>query len=469
MENFSSAVNKDYVVTKTLIRAAIVASLGGLLFGFDTAVIAGTTSSIETLFSLSDWSMGFVVSSALIGTIIGTLVSSKPGDIWGRRQSLKVLGVLFIVSALGCAFAWDYWSLCIFRFIGGLAIGGSSVLGPMYIAEISPAKLRGRLVILFQFNVCLGILLAYLSNAMIEVLNLDVLHVQWRVMLGMGALPAIVFTAMLYTIPRSPRWLILVNRYDEARKVLQQIGEVHVDKEMAEITASLQSHAGHVKEKLFQKKYLYPIFLGVAVAAFNQFSFVNGFLYYLNDTLNEIGAKFGGKFQPVIIGVANLIAVTVALLTIDKMGRKKLLLIGSWGAAIPLALCAYIAWSRNLTELFPWSIATFILFFSYSQGAVIWVYISEVFPNKVRSKGLSLGSFTHWALAAIAAQVYPVIVAIPTIGLSIPFMVGAIMMIVQFFVVWFLFVETKGVPLEQLEEKLGVTSKTKTSPIQSEA
>lgn len=469
MENFSSAVNKDYVVTKTLIRAAIVASLGGLLFGFDTAVIAGTTSSIETLFSLSDWSMGFVVSSALIGTIIGTLVSSKPGDIWGRRQSLKVLGVLFIVSALGCAFAWDYWSLCIFRFIGGLAIGGSSVLGPMYIAEISPAKLRGRLVILFQFNVCLGILLAYLSNAMIEVLNLDVLHVQWRVMLGMGALPAIVFTAMLYTIPRSPRWLILVNRYDEARKVLQQIGEVHVDKEMAEITASLQSDAGHVKEKLFQKKYLYPIFLGVAVAAFNQFSFVNGFLYYLNDTLNEIGAKFGGKFQPVIIGVANLIAVTVALLTIDKIGRKKLLLIGSWGAAIPLALCAYIAWSRNLTELFPWSIATFILFFSYSQGAVIWVYISEVFPNKVRSKGLSLGSFTHWALAAIAAQVYPVIVAIPTIGLSIPFMVGAIMMIVQFFVVWFLFVETKGVPLEQLEEKLGVTSKTKTSPIQSEA
>ncbi len=458
MKNVSTST-KDYIITKTLIRAAIVASLGGLLFGFDTAVIAGTTSSIETLFNLSEWSMGFVVSSALIGTIIGTLVSSKPGDIWGRRQSLKMLGFLFVVSALGCAFAWNYWSLCIFRLIGGLAIGGSSVLGPMYIAEISPAKLRGRLVILFQFNVCLGILLAYLSNALIEVLNLDALHVQWRVMLGMGALPAVIFTAMLYTIPRSPRWLMLVNKDDEARSVLQQIGEVQIDKEMEEIKASLQSDAGQFKEKLFQKKYLYPIFLGVAVAAFNQFSFVNGFLYYLNDTLNEIGAKFGGKFQPVIIGLANLIAVTVALLTIDKIGRKKLLLIGSWGAAIPLALCAYIAWSRNFIELFPWSIATFILFFSYSQGAVIWVYISEVFPNKVRSKGLSLGSFTHWALAAIAAQVYPVIVAIPTIGLSIPFVVGAIMMVVQFFVVWFWFVETKGVPLEQLEEKLGVTSK----------
>ncbi|MFT3749519.1 MAG: sugar porter family MFS transporter [Agriterribacter sp.] len=451
--------NKDYIVTKTLIRAAIVASLGGLLFGFDTAVIAGTTSSIEKLFQLSDWSMGFVVSSALIGTIIGTLVSSKPGDIWGRRQSLKVLGFLFVISALGCAFAWDYWSLCFFRLIGGLAIGGSSVLGPMYIAEISPAKLRGRLVILFQFNVCLGILLAYLSNALIEVLNLDVLHVQWRVMLGMGAVPAVIFTVMLYTIPRSPRWLVSVNKYDEARKVLEQIGEVQIDREMEEIKTSLKSNVGQFKEKLFQRKYLYPIFLGVAVAAFNQFSFVNGFLYYLNDTLNEIGAKFGGKFQPVIIGVANVIAVSIALLTIDKIGRKKLLLIGSWGAAIPLALCAYIAWSRNLIELFPWGIATFILFFSYSQGAVIWVYISEVFPNKVRSKGLSLGSFTHWALAAIAAQVYPVIVAIPTIGLSIPFIVGAVMMIVQFFVVWFLFVETKGVPLEQLEEKLGVKSK----------
>jgi sugar porter (SP) family MFS transporter len=459
MKDLPSSGNKDYIITKILIRAAIVASLGGLLFGFDTAVIAGTTSSIETLFQLSDWSMGFVVSSALIGTIIGTLVSSKPGDIWGRRQSLKVLGFLFVISALGCAFAWDYWSLCFFRLIGGLAIGGSSVLGPMYIAEISPAKLRGRLVILFQFNVCLGILLAYLSNALIEVVHLNVLHVQWRVMLGMGAVPALIFTIMLYTIPRSPRWLVSVNKYDEARKVLGQIGEVQIDREMEEITASLKSNAGQLKEKLFQKKYLYPIFLGVAVAAFNQFSFVNGFLYYLNDTLNEIGARFGGKFQPVIIGVANVIAVSIALLTIDKIGRKKLLLIGSWGAAIPLALCAYIAWSRNLIELFPWGIATFILFFSYSQGAVIWVYISEVFPNKVRSKGLSLGSFTHWALAAIAAQVYPVIVAIPKIGLSIPFITGAVMMIVQFFVVWFLFVETKGVPLEQLEEKLGVKSK----------
>lgn len=458
MKKYIKHSNESYIITTTLIKAAIVASLGGLLFGFDTAVIAGTTSSIETLFQLSEWAMGFVVSSALIGTIIGTLISSKPGDKWGRRDSLKALGVLFIVSALGCAFAWNYWSLCFFRFIGGLAIGGSSVLGPMYIAEISPAKLRGRLVILFQFNVCVGILVAYFSNAVIGLLNLNELHIQWRAMFGVGVIPALLFTIMLFTIPRSPRWLVSVHNYDEARRVLTQIGELRVDEEMAEIINSLKSSISQFGEKLFQRKYLYPIFLGVAVAAFNQLSFVNGFLYYLNDTLNEIGAKFGGKFQPVIIGIANVVAVAIALLTIDKMGRKKLLLIGSWGAAVPLALCAYIAWTRNLIELFPWSIATFILFFSYSQGTVIWVYISEVFPNKVRSKGQSLGSFTHWSLAAIAAQLYPVIVAIPKVGLAIPFIIGAIMMVVQFFVVWFYFVETKGIPLEQLEVTLGVKS-----------
>jgi len=453
--------DKGYKITATLIRAAIVASLGGLLFGFDTAVISGTTAAVKTLFQLSDWSMGFVVSSALIGTILGTLIASKPGDVWGRRDSLKILGVLFFVSAIGCSFAWDFWSLCIFRFIGGIGIGGSSVLGPMYIAEISPAKLRGRLVILFQFNVCFGILVAYSSNALIQVFNSDVLQTQWRLMFAVGAIPALLFTIMLFTIPRSPRWLVSVHKTKEAENVLITIGELNVAQELSEIVESLKSVGKVATENLFQRKYFYPIFLGVAVAAFNQLSFVNGFLYYLNDTLHEIGANFGGKFQPVIIGVANVLAVTVALLTIDKIGRKTLLLIGSWGSAAPLALCAYIAWTRNLTELFPWSIAFFILFFSFSQGAVIWVYISEVFPNKVRSKGQSLGSFTHWSLAAIAAQVYPVIVSIPKVGLSIPFIFGAVMMIIQFFVVWFFFIETKGVPLEQLEVKLGIKSITK--------
>lgn len=449
---------KGYKITGTLIRAAIVASLGGLLFGFDTAVISGATSSVRELFHLSEWSMGFVVSSALIGTIVGTLISSKPGDTFGRRDCLKILGVFFLISAIGSAFAWDFWSLCFFRFIGGLGIGGSSVLGPIYIAEISPAKLRGRLVILFQFNVCFGILVAYLSNGIIGLLNLDVLHTQWRIMLGVGSIPALIFILLLLTIPRSPRWLASVNKEQEARKVLGQIGELNIDEELTKIINSVKRSTIKSTEKLFQKKYIVPIMLGIGVAAFNQLSFVNGFLYYLNDTLNEIGATFGGKFQPVIIGLANVIAVSVALLTIDKIGRKTLLLIGSWGSAIPLAICAYIAWTGNLPELFPWSIATFILFFSYSQGSVIWVYISEIFPNKVRSKGQALGSFTHWSLAAVIAQIYPVILSIKEVGLAIPFIIGSVMMVIQFFVVRFYFVETKGVPLEQLEAKMGIKS-----------
>jgi sugar porter (SP) family MFS transporter len=449
-------INKGYRVTGTLVRAAIVSSLGGLLFGFDTAVIAGTTAPVKSLFHLSDWAMGFVVSSALIGTIVGALISSKPADIWGRRDYLKVLAILFFISAVGCALAWDFWSLSAARFIGGIGIGGSSVISPMYIAEISPAKVRGRLVILFQFNVCLGILAAYFSNALIELMNLDVLHLQWRVMFAAGGIPALLFLIMLFTIPRSPRWLVSVGKDQEAEKVLVKMGELRVNEALNEIKSSLKSSSGNTTEKLFQKKYLYPIFLGVGVAAFNQLSFVNGYLYYLNDTLNEIGASFGGKFQPVIIGMSNVIAVTIALLVIDKMGRKKLLLIGSWGSAIPLALCGYIAWTRNLIEFFPWSVALFILFFSFSQGAVIWVYISEVFPNKVRSKGQALGSFTHWALCATAALVYPPIIAISSIGLAIPFLFGCTMMILQFFVVWLFFVETKGIPLERLELQLGV-------------
>jgi len=445
---------KGFNVTGSLIRAAIVSSLGGLLFGFDTAVVSGTTASVRSLFQLSDWEMGFVVSSALVGTILGALISSRPGDSWGRRDYLKVLGLLFIISAFGCAFAWDAWSLSIARFIGGIAIGGSSVISPMYIAEISPPKVRGRLVILFQFNVCLGILVAYSSNALIQMMNFDVLHLEWRVMFGVESAPALVFFSMLFTIPKSPRWLMSLGRSEEARGVLVKMGELDVNEAVTEIEESLSDTSPGSNERLFQRKYFYPIFLGVSVAAFNQLSFVNGYLYYLNDTLNEIGASFGGKFQPVLIGVANVISVSVALLTIDKMGRKKLLLIGSWGSAIPLALCGYIAWTRTFIELFPWSLALFILFFSFSQGAVIWVYISEVFPNKVRNKGLALGSFTHWGLCAIAALVYPPIVAGSSIGLAIPFLFGCGMMIIQFFVVSLFFVETKGVPLEKLEREL---------------
>jgi len=447
---------RQATLTTVLVRAAVVSALGGLLFGFDTAVIAGTTDALRTLYALTDWQLGFAVSAALVGTIVGSLAFAKPSDVWGRKPVLKVLAALYFISAVGCALAWDYWSLVVFRLIGGLGVGGSSVLGPIYVAEIAPARLRGRLVILFQYNVCLGILLAFLSNAVIGSWGLDRLGQEWRVMFAVGGVPAALFWGLLYTIPESPRWLVGQERSDEARRVLAAVGETHIDAEMAEIQASLHVAQHQVADRLFQRKYWYPILLGFGVAAFNQLSFVNGFLYYLNDTLGAIGASFGGKYQPVIVGVANVLAVTAALLLIDKVGRKTLLLVGSWGAALPLALCAYIVWTRTWIEAFPWSVAAFILFFSFSQGAVIWVYVSEVFPNRVRAKGQALGSFTHWALCAVAALVYPPIVGLGPHGLAIPFAFGGAMMILQFFVVRFFFVETKGVPLEQMERLLKI-------------
>ena len=445
-------------ITPTLIRAAVVSALGGLLFGFDTAVIAGTTASLRELFALSDWQLGFAVSSALLGTILGTMLVPKPADLWGRRPSLRVLAALFFISAVGCALAWSYGSLTAFRLIGGLAVGGASVIGPMYVAEISPARYRGRLVLLFQYNVCLGILVAYFSNAFIASLGLDGLRTEWRVMFAAEGFPAVLFFGLLFTIPESARWLAARGRYEKAAAVLRSVGEDDVAHEMAAIKASVEADNSHRAERLMQRRYGYAIFLGVAVAAFNQLSFVNGFLYYLNDTLDAIGATFGGKYQPVLIGVANVVAVTAALFAVDKLGRKTLLLIGSWGCAIALALCAYIAWTRTLIEWFPWSIAGFILFFSFSQGAVIWVYISEVFPNRVRAKGQSLGSFTHWALCAVAAQVYPVIVGPDSAGLAIPFAFGCAMMVLQYFVVRFFFIETKGVSLETMERRIGAAS-----------
>lgn len=451
----NSGLEKRSKITATVILAAIVSSLGGLLFGFDTAVIAGTTDGMTKWLNLSAPALGFVVSSALIGTIIGSFAFSRPGDLFGRRPILRILAFLFFISAIGCMFAWNYWSLVFFRLIGGLGIGGASVFGPMYVSEISPAQYRGRLVLLFQYNVCLGILIAYLSNALISTLGYDPIHLQWRIMFGVEGIPALLFIIMLFTIPESPRWLIGKGKIAEASRVLVKSGEAKVEEAVRLIKESFAGNSSFQKSTpLFQKKYLYPILLGFGVAAFNQLSFVNGFLYYLNDTLCEIGASFGGKFQPVIIGVFNVIACTVSIFIIDRFGRKTMLLIGSWGAAIPLGICAYISWTRNWIELFPWALATFILFFSFSQGAVIWVYISEIFPNAVRAKGQALGSFTHWGLCAVAAQIYPSVAACMKNGIAIPFAFGALMMILQFFAVRYFFVETKGVPLEEIERQL---------------
>lgn len=439
-------------LTGALVKSTIVAALGGLLFGFDTAVIAGTTAGLTQTFRLTPNGLGLTVAVALVGTVIGSILAGVPGDRYGRRDSLRIMAVLYLISAMGCAFAWDWYSLVIFRFIGGLGIGGSSVLGPMYIAEIAPARWRGRLVGFFQFNVVAGILLAYLSNYLIGLAAFGM--EEWRWMLGVSGIPALLFFLMLFVIPRSPRWLVQKSRIDEARSVLVSVGEENVEEELRDIITSIDVEHGHGREPLFQPKYRFPIFLAVSIAMFNQLSGINAILYYLNDIFARAGfSKVSGDLQAVLIGFTNLIFTIIAMAIIDRVGRKTLLLVGSVGCAACLGGVAAVFLSGTHEGYLVWLLVGFIAFFGFSQGAVIWVYLSEVFPNRVRGKGQSLGSFTHWIMNAAISWTFPVIASHSH---GAPFVFFAAMMVVQFFVVLFAYPETKGFTLEQMQRKLGI-------------
>jgi sugar porter (SP) family MFS transporter len=436
-----------------LIKSTVVAALGGLLFGFDTAVIAGTTSDLSTVYALDPKRLGITVASALIGTIIGSLFAGIPGDKYGRRDSLRVMAVLYFISAVGCAFAWNWHVLIFFRFLGGLGIGGSSVLGPMYIAEIAPASWRGRLVGLFQFNVVAGILLAYLSNFLVGLQHLAI-DSDWRWKLGISAIPAALFFIMLFTIPRSPRWLAKKRRNEEARAVLQLTGDENWERDLQEIITSIDAEHGHADEPLFQRKYGLPIFLAISIGMFNQLSGINAILYYLNDIFAYGGfSRVSSDLQAVIVGLTNLIFTVIAMSVIDKFGRKKLLLVGAVGTALCLAGVAAVFFTNQHHELLIWLLVAYIAFFAFSQGAVIWVYISEVFPNRVRAKGQSLGSFTHWIMNAFISGAFPTLAAWSK---PIPFAFFAGMMALQFFVVTFTYPETKGLSLEEMQKKLNV-------------
>lgn len=434
-----------------LLRSTVVAALGGLLFGFDTVVISGTTAALTELYHLSPLSLGFTVSSALAGTIVGSMLAGIPGDRYGRRDSLRLLAVLYLVSAVGCGLAWSWWALVLFRVVGGLAIGGSSVLGPMYIAEIAPARYRGRLVGLFQFNVVFGILLAYLSNYFLGTLKLGAL--EWRWKLGIAALPALVFLLMLFGIPRSPRWLVKKKRLDEAREVLRITGEEHYEEELQDIVASIDAEhtAG---DSLFSGRYGRPIFLAVSIAMFNQLSGINGILYYLPFIFTAAGfSKVSSDLQAVAIGFTNLVFTILAMSLIDRVGRRKLLLTGAVGTALCLLGVAYVFFSHTRQGLLVWLLVVYIAFFAFSQGAVIWVYIGEVFPNRVRASGQSLGSFTHWLMAGVISLGFPSVAARSG---GYPFVFFSVMMAVQFFVVLVCYPETKGVTLEEMQKKLGI-------------
>lgn len=433
-----------------LMKSTVVAALGGLLFGFDTAVISGTTQALSRTFNLSPGSLGLTVASALWGTILGAMLAGIPGDRYGRRDSLRATAVLYLVSALGCAFAWNWEWLVWFRCVGGLGIGGSSVLGPMYIAEIAPAKWRGRLVGFFQINVVLGILLAYFSNYVIGLMHFG--NLEWRWKLGVSAIPAILFFLMLFGIPRSPRWLVKKGRVEEARRVLQMTGEENSEAELREIVESVE--VGHLKERLFSRKYRKPIFLAVSIGVFNQLSGINAILYYLNDIFARAGfSKVSGDIQAVAVGATLLVFTILAMSAIDRLGRRMLLLVGSIGTAVCLAGVAAIFLTTRHENLLVWLLIGYIAFFAFSQGAVIWVYISEVFPTRVRAKGQSLGSFSHWFMNALISGIFPLMAVFSG---AYPFVFFSLMMAVQFFVVLFLYPETKGASLEEMQRKLGI-------------
>jgi MFS transporter, SP family, arabinose:H+ symporter len=438
-------------LNSVLLRSTVVAALGGLLFGFDTVVISGTTQALTDLFHLSPLALGVTVSSALAGTIVGSMLAGIPGDAYGRRDSLRILAVLYFVSAVGCGFAWNWTALVIFRVIGGLAIGGSSVLGPMYIAEIAPAKYRGRLVGLFQFNVVFGILLAYFSNYLMGILDLGA--AEWRWKLGIAALPAAFFLVMLFGIPRSPRWLAKKQRIDEAREVLRITGEENYEQELQDIVASIDADHS-AGDSLFTSKYRFPIFLAVSIAMFNQLSGINAILYYLNQIFAQAGFnKVSSDLQAVAIGATNLIFTMIAMTLIDRIGRKKLLLTGAVGTALCLAGVAYVFLSHSHENILVALLVCYIAFFAFSQGAVIWVYIGEVFPNRVRASGQSLGSFTHWLMAGIISLGFPAVAAKSG---GYPFIFFSAMMALQFFVVLIWYPETKGITLEDMQKKLGI-------------
>lgn len=438
-------------LNSTLVKSTVVAALGGLLFGFDTAVIAGATSQLTKAFALTDNGLGLTVSIALWGTVIGALLAGIPGDRYGRRDSLRAMAVLYLLSALGSAFAPSWGFLVISRFVGGLAIGGSSVLGPMYIAEIAPARWRGRLVGFFQFNVVAGILLAYFSNYVVG-LSLQGSSLEWRWKLGISAIPAALFFLMLFSIPRSPRWLARVGNTDEARAVLEAIGEENIDSELAAMKASFDLEKQQGKEHLFTARNRLPIFLAVSIAMFNQLSGINAILYYLNDIFAKAGfSKVSSDLQAVAIGATNLLFTMLAMSIIDKVGRRTLMLIGSVGTALSLAGVAIIFWSGQHERLLVWLLIGFIASFAFSQGAVIWVYISEVFPTAVRARGQSLGSSTHWIMNALISWAFPIVAAHSK---AAPFVFFSSMMVLQFFVVLLSYPETKNVVLEDMGKKL---------------
>ncbi len=436
-----------------LFRSALAAALGGMLFGFDTAVISGTTQDLTDTFHLTRFLLGVTVSSALVGTIFGALGARFPADRYGRRLTLLALAVLYLISALGCGFAFNWPALILFRTLGGLAIGGSSVLGPMYIAEISPSRWRGRLVGLFQFNICTGILLAYLSNYVLSLFSLGA--AEWRWKLGASAVPALGFGLLVFAIPESPRWFAARGMDRLALDILGRLGDSAPAEHLREIRESLARERRSKADRLFVRENRFPIFLAITIGIFNQLSGVNAILYYLNDIFQQAGFnRVSGNLQAIAVGATNFLFTLIAMTVIDTLGRKRLLLIGAAGTAVCLGGIASVFLTQSHYRALLYLLIAFIGFFSFSQGAVIWVYLNEIFPINLRAAGSSLGSLTHWLMNAAVSLVYP-IVAAHSGGEAFAFF--CTIMVVQFIVVLVYYPETKGASLEELSDRMTST------------
>ena len=433
---------------------SIVVALGGFLFGFDTAVISGAEQSIQQYWSLSPFEHGLTISIALIGTILGALTGSIPSDRLGRRTTLIIIAVVYLVASIGTAAATNWYLFLVFRFMGGIGVGASSVTAPVYISEISPAASRGKMVGMFQFNVVFGIVISYLSNYLIgKIVSGDA---SWRVMLGIQAIPSALFLILLRFVPESPRWLVLRRgNFESAAKTLKIINPANFQQELENIQRNdvAEKALGHSDQLLTGKNKL-PIFLAVTFAVFNQVSGINAIIYYAPRIFEMTGlGKDSALLSTVGIGVVNFSFTLIAINFIDKIGRRTLMLIGSIGLITTLGLVSRAFYTQDFGG---WDVTVYLLmyiaFFAFSQGAVIWVFISEIFPNQVRAKGQTLGSFTHWVMAAIVAFSFPILAE--KAGGGHTFLFFAIMMVLQLLFVWRIMPETKGRSLEQIERTL---------------
>lgn len=428
---------------------SVTAALAGFLFGFDTVVISGADKKLQALWETSDAFHGSVVMAmALWGTVFGALFGGIPTNRIGRKKTLIWIGLFYFVSAVGSALANDPYTFAFFRFLGGIGVGASTIAAPAYVSEISPAKDRGRLVALYQFNIVLGILIAFMSNYLLRNIGENA----WRWMVGIEAFPALIYTILIFTVPKSPRWLISKHRYQEAKDVLVLINpEGNAEELMQEIKVESESHIAG--ENIFMKKYRFPLMLAFLIAFFNQLSGINAFLYYAPRIFEEAGlGESTALLSSIGIGVTNLIFTLLGVFLIDRLGRKTLMYIGSIGYIISLSLVSaafFLNWGGLAVPIF---LFMFIASHAIGQGAIIWVFISEIFPNNLRASGQSFGTSTHWVLAAIIPSLVPMLFS--SIGAGVVFMVFAIMMVFQLLFVIFMMPETKGVSLEELSKIL---------------